>query len=177
MASAEAAASKKAAKGKTVAFNPSKPKRLTVYLAISFPPWQDKYVELVRQLFVSTSVSEEKPAIDDKALNSAVGRIAPKPELKKAMPFVQGLKKRLTTATTGSSTPESPESVLQRNLPFDEEHILNAMLPILRKNTGCVDVEIVAVKEEAQLEKNGGPLPNLAEAAVPGSPSFHFENV
>lgn len=173
IASAETAASKKAAKGKNVAFDPKKPKQLTVYLATNFPAWQDKYVEVVRQLFESSTINggTGTSTIDDKALNASVGRIAPKPEIKKAMPFVQSLKKRLTTAT------ESPTEVFSRVLPFDEHKILSAMLPVLKKNTGCVDVQIVTVKDESQLEKNGGPLPNFAESAVPGQPSFHFENV
>ncbi len=46
--SAEGQALKKRAKGKETAFDPKKPKQLTIYTTKAFPAWQDKYIDLVR---------------------------------------------------------------------------------------------------------------------------------
>ena len=158
--SAEAQTAKKMAKGKTAAFDPRKPKRLTIFAAKDFPAWQDKYVDLVRDALAKSTLN------DDKALNGQVAKMGKGPEMKKAMTFVQGLKKRLATG-------EKEDSVFERKLPFDEVGILQDMKKGLMKTTGCKEVKIVEVAED---EKNKG-LPPVAEAATPGQPSFAFENV
>jgi leucyl-tRNA synthetase len=161
--SAEAQASRKISKGKSAVFDPRKPKRLTIFVAEKWPKWQEKYVELVRKLF------EESKLDDDKGLNSNVAKIAGKgPELKKAMPFVQGLKKEVVNA----KDLKTKQKVLgERELGFDEVEILTQMKKGLMKTTGCTDVVIKVVTEG---EKG---LPQMAENAVPGNPTFLFENV
>ena len=79
--SAEAQAAKKMAKGKTAAFDPKRPKRLTIFAATSYPAWQDKYVDLVRDMFEKSSLS------DDKTLNAQVAKMGKGPEMKKANAF------------------------------------------------------------------------------------------
>jgi leucyl-tRNA synthetase len=101
-------------------------------------------------------------------------------EMKKAMPFVQGLKRRLLNK-------ETPEAVFNRKLAFDEIGTLRDMVAGLKKTTNCGVVEIVIVEEggKSGVSVNGegreggtvGGLPLSAEAAVPGTPTFHFENV
>ena len=161
--SAEAQASRKVAKGKAAVFDPRKPKRLTIFVARSFPQWQEKYVDLVRELFAKSNLS------DDKNLNASVAKLAGKgPELKKAMPFVQSLKKDVGNA----DTPQTKEKVLgERKLGFDEEKILMEMRMGLMKTTGCEDVVVRGVGDGEQ------GLPGMAENAVPGMPTFLFENV
>lgn len=39
---------KRKAKGKAIAFDADKPKKLTVFVSRDFPAWQDQYVQLVR---------------------------------------------------------------------------------------------------------------------------------
>lgn len=112
-------------------------------------------------------------SINDKELNAKVGKLG---EMKKAMPFVQGLKKRLIQGK------ESPETVFNRELGFDEADVLQNMMGTLRKTTGCKIVEVVLVEEGGKTgttvdgEKRESLSP-LAESAVPGQPSFHFENI
>lgn len=158
--SAEAQASKKMAKGKASNFDPRKPKRITIFAATAFPAWQDKYVDLVRDMLAKSSLG------DDKIVNGAVAKMGKGPELKKAMPFVQGLKKRIVT------NKEKPEVVFERKLPFDEISVLEEMRNGLKRTTGCTEVVVIKVTED---KKEG--LPNQAEQAVPGQPSFLFENV
>ena len=156
--SAEAQAAKKLAKGKGSSFDPKKPKRLTIFAATSYPAWQDKYVDFVRDMFEKSSLA------DDKVVNGQVAKMAKGPAMKKAMPFVQSLKKRLVAN-------EDPTSVFERKLQFDEVDILNHMTKGLTKTTGCKEVVITTVGED----KTG--LQPVAESAIPGNPTFFFENI
>ena len=156
--SSEAQAAKKMAKGKTSSFDPKKPKRLTIFAALSFPAWQEKYIDLVREMLDVTSLS-----IDDKELKGKVSKMG---EAKKAMPFVQALKARLCNQQ------EDPQTVFDRKLAFDEGEMLQSMKKGLMKTTGCREVVVVKVEDVA---KQG--LPSMAETALPGNPSFLFENV
>lgn len=170
--SAEGQQVKKLAKGKTLAFDPKQPKRLSIFVAAAFPAWQDRYLELVRQSFKKLGV------VDVKALSKDIA----KPDMKKAMPFVQGLKRRL------DGDAEKHEDVFDRKLPFDERATLAAMVPALKQTVPKLEVvEIVAVKEgektgevvggDAQVGAVKEALPPVAEQAVPGAPTFYFENI
>ncbi|KAF3942477.1 hypothetical protein ABW19_dt0202683 [Dactylella cylindrospora] len=170
--SMEAAQVKKMSKGKKGFFDPKKPKKVTIFVARSYPAWQEGYVELVRKYFDAVNIS-----IDEKSLNNEI----PKAEKKKAMPFIQLLKQKLIGAG------EDPETVLDRKLRFDEVETLFKVLPAMRKTTGSKIMEIVvvddggksgsAVDDDGELKRVEGALPPAAEAAVPGVPTFSFENV
>lgn len=95
--------------------------------------------------------------------------------MKKAMPFVQTLKKRLVQGR------EQPEAVFERKLPFDEFAILGQMVGNLKRITGAREIEVVAVDEGGKTgevlgtgEKREG-IPG--ENAVPGQPTFQFANI
>lgn len=167
--SAEAAQQKKKDKGKTIAFDPKRPKKLTIFAAAKHPAWQEKYIDLVRAAF-------DGVALNDKDL---IPRVTKMGEGKKAMPFVQALRRRLVNG-------ESADSVFERKLLFDELATLREMAAGLRRTTGCTTVDVVAVEEGGKTGtvvlgegegKTREGLPPVAEAAVPGNPSFHFENV
>jgi leucyl-tRNA synthetase len=140
---------------------------VTIYVAKKFPAWQDKYIDLVREAFDALKVT-----IDDKGLNAKVGKLG---EMKKAMPFVQTLKKRLV------ANKEAPEVVFDRKLPFDELAVLGEMTIGLKKLTGAKEIEIVSVDEGGQtgtVVGTGEVRENLqAENAVPGQPTFFFANL
>ena len=97
--------------------------------------------------------------------------------MKKAMPFIQGLKKRLVQAK------EKPENVFDRQLGFDELQVLTDMVDTLKKTTGCKAIDVVAVEEGGKTGTILGSgetkevLPPVAEGSVPGVPAFHFENM
>lgn len=171
--SAEGQQVKKLAKGKTASFDPKKNKRLTIYLARRFPAWQDKCVELMRE-------NMEGLVVDVKAVSQKLD----KSESKRAMPFVNTLKRRLEMG-------EDKEVVFERKLAFEEEDVLREMCMGLKQTVlRCTCVEVVAVDEGGKSgkvvagagegfkvgeEKTGLPL--SAEMAVPGQPGFFFENV
>lgn len=95
--------------------------------------------------------------------------------MKKAMPFVQGLKKRLI------GNKESPETVFDRKLPFDELEVLAEMVMGLKRVTGAKEIEIVAVEEGGKtgtVVATGEKREGLnAENSVPGQPTFEFVNI
>lgn len=112
--------------------------------------------------------------LDDSALPAKVAAMG---ESKKAMPFVQGLKRRLAT--------EPPETVFERRLVFDEvDTVKNAVASIARM-TGAVEVRVIVVSEGAAGKgrrvdtktEEIVDVPGLAEGAEPGNPKFEFENV
>jgi leucyl-tRNA synthetase len=118
-------------------------------------------------------VSSSYPNLDIKTLSKQID----KSESKKAMPFINALKRRLDNG-------ESKDVVLNRELAFDELNTLRAMIPGLMVTIQkCVDVEIVTVAEggkEGTLDGSGEvrkELPPAALSAEPGSPGFAFENV
>jgi leucyl-tRNA synthetase len=172
--SAEAAQQKRKDKGKNISFDPKKPKQLTIFMAAAFPAWQNTYISIVRDSFDAMTLH-----IDEKNLNTKV-QAKGKAEMKKAMPFVQSLKKRLQSG-------EKADAVFDRELTFDESEILVKMVKGLRRTTGCKVVEVVRI--EGDEEKTGvvvvgeregekrKELPPVANQAKPGSPSFHFVNI
>lgn len=174
--SAEAAQQKRKDKGKATHFDPKKPKKLTIFFAAAYPAWQDAYLELVRQTFDATAIT-----IDEKTLGAGVKARGAGKEMKRAMPFVQGLRKRLLAG-------ESPQAVFERKLPFDERAVLEHMVAGLKKTTGCKAVDVIVVEGEEETAKTGTvvvgavpgqkqeTLPQPAGSAVPGSPTFYFEN-
>jgi leucyl-tRNA synthetase len=151
-------------------FDPKRPKKLTIFAAAKYPAWQEKYVELLRSHFDALSMS-----VNDKELNPKVSKMG---EMKKAMPFIQALKRRLQGG-------EKPEAVFERKLAFDEFKTLEEMVPGLRKTTGCKSIVIVAVDDEGKVGKivagdadgTMEGLPPVAQGAVPGNPTFYFENL
>ncbi|PUU78530.1 hypothetical protein B9Z19DRAFT_1083939 [Tuber borchii] len=165
--STEAAQAKRKAKGKFVAYDASKPKRLTIFVALAYPAWQEKYIDLIRESFDTLALRT-----DDKVLNA---RIAGMGEMKKAMPFVQGIKRRLQV--------EPYETVFDRKLVFDEVAVLKEVVAGIGKMTGAVEVRVVIIEENGKGKRvDGGgeeevSVPVMAESAEPGNPRFEFENV
>ncbi|KAF2639110.1 leucyl-tRNA synthetase [Massarina eburnea CBS 473.64] len=164
--SAEGQAVKRLAKGKAALFDPKKDKKITIFSAKNWPEWQKKYITLL---------ADSYPNIDIKAISKTID----KSESKKAMPFINGLKRRLDNG-------EPKDSVLERKLAFDELATLRAMVPGLMQTVQkCVSVEILSVEEGGKTGvvigedgAEGEKRSDLnAQGAEPGSPSFAFENV
>ncbi|KAL9634601.1 MAG: hypothetical protein Q9164_003999, partial [Protoblastenia rupestris] len=164
-------------KGKSTTFDPKRPKKLLIFFAASSPKWQDEYIALIRNNFNTLTLSVDEKTVGE-TLKAKGGK-----EMKRAMPFVQSLKKRLHAG-------EKQEVVFERKLGFEEEAVLAQMVKGLKRTTGCQVIEVVKVEDEGdEGGKKGkvvagdgegesrGVLPPVAGSAVPGGPSFHFENV
>lgn len=168
--SAEGLQIKRLAKGKTMSYDPKAPKRLTIFAAADFPKWQAAIVDVVRQKF------EAQQLADAKDFNSSVMKTAGKE--KKAMPFAQDLRRKLESG-------EPSDAVLNRKLPFGELDVLQEMTKGLGRTTGCKEIEVILVDEggksgQVMIGNKGekrAALPPQAEAAVPGIPTFAFENI
>ncbi|KAF2405012.1 leucyl-tRNA synthetase-like protein [Trichodelitschia bisporula] len=167
---AEGVQQKKLAKGKTTSYDPKSDKKLTIFVAKSWPAWQQKYLNVVRELFdgLTLDIKKVQPKIE-------------KPDMKKAMPFVQGLKRRLESG-------EKKEAVFERELGFDEVLVLLEMIPgLLAIVPKLKVVEVVIVddgaKEGVKIEADGKAgekvtsLPPAAAGAEPGVPTFEFSNI
>lgn len=92
------------------------------------------------------------------------------------MPFVKQLQKRLEAG-------EDASDVLERKLSFDEQTILLEMVSGLKRTTGFTKIVVVHVIEGTKKGKDltdGGKeidiTSPLGDNAVPGAPSFLFEN-
>ncbi|KAI0435617.1 leucyl-tRNA synthetase [Xylaria telfairii] len=188
---------KSASSGHPTAFDPrSAPFRLRIFFTKSLPGWQERCIDLV------TAALKETGLVDTDAIGKSIG----KTETKRAMPFIQQLKKRLQDASesaaggddqAGDETDKNVETaiVLGSRLPFDEGAVLEEMRPVLKKvlGTRCEAVELVLVtktaEEEGQEEVIEGrvlstgeilamkDLPSNASSAAPGIPKFVFEPV
>lgn len=171
--SAEGAQVKRMQKGKATQYDPKQDKRLAVFCASGFPAWQEQYIEIVRRAF-------DGVALDMKAVSKSI----PKQDSKKAMPFVQGLKRSLDNGV-------QPDAVFERKMAFDEVEVLREMMPGLRQSLQrCVAVEVLLVEDggkagqvvgaiggsAAEGERKEG-LAQAAEGAMPGQPTFFFENI
>ncbi|KFA49605.1 hypothetical protein S40293_06622 [Stachybotrys chartarum IBT 40293] len=166
--SAEGLQLKKKAKGKEIMFDPKKPKKLTIFMTERFPSWQAKYIDLLKEMWDVANKS-----VDEKQLNGRIGKMG---EMKKAMPFVQVLKKRLQVG-------EPASAVLEQKLAFDEKETLLQMMPGLKRTSGLVACDVLIVSEGSKKAVNliDGTEVEVtapaAENAVPGQPTFFFENV
>ena len=91
-------------------------------------------------------------------------------DVKKAVPFVQALKRRFESG-------ESADAILnERRLPFDELRVLHEMIPGLKQTVRkCEEVLVVKV-ERGEEEPKDGTAAGMKDAAVPGAPTFLFEN-
>lgn len=165
--SAEGLQLKKKAKGKELSFDPKRPKKLTIFMNERFPAWQDAHIEQLRSMW-----NPETKSVDDKALNNKI----PKAEMKRAMPFIQGLKRRLLAG-------EPPEAVFERKLAFDEQKVLVSMTDLLKRSANLVDLQIIHVQEggkqgtDVVTGETVTGLASNADGAQPGTPTFLFANV
>jgi leucyl-tRNA synthetase len=140
---------------------------LNIYVAKSWPSWQTKYIELVR------SQLETLGLIDIKEATKKIDKV----DMKKAMPFVQTLKRKIDSG-------QPRDQVIERKLPFDEIDVIKEMAPGLKSSVPkLVAVTIILVDENGKAGKDvisGAAvegLPPTAALAEPGSPSFDFANV
>ncbi len=143
-----------------MSYDPKHPKRLSIFTADSFPAWQDKCIEIVAQEWEATG------AVDTKVLAKKLDKQA----MKKAMPFIQGLKKRLDAG-------EKPTVVFERRLPFDEVATLKEIIPSLKQTIPKLQVVDILPGGEGAGTGKAEELPVPAKAATPGNPTFYFENV
>ncbi|KAH8899666.1 leucyl-tRNA synthetase [Thozetella sp. PMI_491] len=160
---------KRKAKGKLGTFDTSAGKALHLYVASTWPAWQSRCIEVVREML-------EAGALD---LNETARRFDGA-ERKRAMPFIQELKRKLDAG-------EAMEDVLDRTLEFDEVEVLMMLEPVLRATVPKLQGVKVYVQGGAAQGESGGvveyatghvsEIPAAVKEPEPGVPSIEFVNV
>ncbi|GAA5858903.1 hypothetical protein JCM8547_007149 [Rhodosporidiobolus lusitaniae] len=161
---AELAFAKKKAKGKggPAGFDPSKPKACRIWVAKTFPEWQDAAVELVKGAY-----NAETKAVDDKKIKEelmAKGLIKDK----RYMPFIAQLKK--TIAADGY------DAAINRQVAFNEVDTLSAAMAYIKRSLGMDNIEVAYVDAEEAKEGTPGYVQTIVEAAVPAQPGIVLYN-
>lgn len=190
VAAAESQQHKKLAKGKKTTagtdFNPRGPFKVTIFFTRALPTWKDDAMNLVCEALDELNIVDM----------ADISRKLPDKDMKRTMPFIRALKSRLDAG-------EDRNTVLNKELPFDESRALVEMIPVLRHmmQPRCGDVRVVEVSRpqdggdtdsvkgvevasgEVWPADAGGRVQDRsaaqgkAAAAVPGVPTWHFENL
>lgn len=165
-------ANMKKKKGKNVvAFNPKSPSKLTIYIAQSFPEWQESYIDLVRENFSNMTLNMTPEFKQD---------VAKLGDVKRGMQFVNHLKTRLAT--------ETPETVFNRKLQFDEVESAKSVLPLLKRSpmaTLTEEIQLVVIDgtdsskgvDAVTGEEVAVPATKVIQDAIPGNPGIVLANI
>ncbi|KAJ6614647.1 hypothetical protein B0H10DRAFT_2263133 [Mycena sp. CBHHK59/15] len=144
-------------------FDPKQPKSVRIYVATTFPEWQDACVQVVKEAY-----DDKADKVDDAKVRTLLterGLIKDK----RAMPFVQDFKKRMSQF--------GAQTAFRRTLPFSERDVLSEIIPYLKKSLSLTEVDVYSV-EEARTEKGqAGFTPAIIETSEPGNPAFEYRNV
>jgi len=153
---------KKGKDGSDAPFDPKRPKSVRIYVATTFPEWQDACVQAAKDAYV-----EEADKVDDvkvRELLTEKGLIKDK----RAMPFIQLFKKRMAEFGV--------QAAFQRTLPFSEMTVLSEILPYLKRTLNLVEVDVLSV-EDARSKEGPGYTRMIIDSAEPGNPAFEYRNV
>ncbi|KZT05237.1 leucine-tRNA ligase [Laetiporus sulphureus 93-53] len=164
MRDAELSLLKKISRGKQghAPYDPTKPRAVRIYVAATFPEWQNQCVRAVKEAYVA-----EADKVDDvkvRELLTQQGLIKDK----RVMPFVQAFKKRI--AQFGAQT------AFNRTVPFSEVKVLEQILPYLKKTLNLVDAEVL-LADDAKAKATDTFTKSIIEGAEPGNPAFEYRNV
>jgi leucyl-tRNA synthetase len=156
------ASTQKRGKGKAAAsapaFDPTKPKALTLIMAANFPEWQEAAISVMKEFFNTT-----EQQFDDVAIRRVLGERGMLKD-KQVMPFVQEIKKRVTT--TGPAA-------LDRAISFDEYGTLQQVIKLFERALGYSEINVITAESIAPEDS----LRRKADTAVPGEPAIHFWNL
>jgi len=144
-------------------YDPKKPKAVRIYVATTFPEWQDTCVQIIKEAY-----SKEDDKVDDskvKQLLSERGLIKDK----RPMPFIQAFKKRMSQY--------GAETAFRRTLPFSESFVLRELLAYLKKTLNLTEAEVLSVEDARSKEPERGYTKSIIDTSEPGSPAFEYYNV
>lgn len=165
-------ANMKKKKGKNAtSFVPKNPSKLTIYISLAFPEWQESYIDLVRENFSNMTLNFT-PEFKQK--------VAKLGDVKRGMQFVNHLKTRLST--------ESTETVFNRKLQFDEVETAKSVISLLKRSptaTNTEQIQLVVIdvadsskgKDAATGEEVAVPSAKAIQDAIPGNPGITLINI
>ena len=157
-------------KGGNVDVDKEKDCSITIFISASFPEWQQKYVDISKKLHEEGKLEDMKfvkEQIDGK-------------DMKRAMPFINELKKQLLT--------EKADEVFNRELLFDEIDVVRQAVNSIKKSPTAInvtDVKIVSFANGSTTGKNilteeNVEIPQKIKSidnAVPGQPAVIIKNI
>lgn len=159
-------------KKKGPVFDAKAPSKLSIYVALQYPDWQDGYVELLRK-------SLETVKIDDlmsPEFKKECGKLG---DAKRGMQLVNTLRTQI------AATPESSDAILNRKLAFNETEVIKKCFDILKLSamaTNVVDVQVIVLdngKGRDLMTGNPAEVPNskAISDASPGAPGITIVNL
>ncbi|KAJ7058263.1 hypothetical protein C8F01DRAFT_1150205 [Mycena amicta] len=144
-------------------YDPKQPKAVRIYVATTFPPWQDTCVQIIKDSYDAAADKVDDAKV--RGLLTERGLIKDK----RAMPFVQDFKKRM--AQFGAQT------AFRRTLPFSEREVLSNIQPYLKRTLALSSVEVYSVEEALAKGGEEGFTPIVIESSQPANPAFEYRNV
>lgn len=144
-------------------YDPKKSKAVRIYVATTFPEWQDTCVQIIKEAY-----SKEEDKVDD----ATVKQLLTERDLikdKRPMPFIQAFKKRMSQY--------GAETAFRRTLPFSESLVLRELLAYLKKTLNLAEAEVLSVEEARLKEQEQGYTKSIIDTSEPGSPAFEYYNV
>lgn len=145
------------------AYDENKPKAVKIFVAKSFPEWQDRTVAAVRKCW-----DDSKKQLDNAKLKvelTEAGLIKDK----RVMPFSQIFKRRIEEF--------GADVAFNRLLPFDEIETINAASAYLKRTMNLQELQLASAEETIAAGRDDAGLDVRAlESAEPASPAFVFYN-
>ncbi|KAG2187864.1 hypothetical protein INT44_000614, partial [Umbelopsis vinacea] len=138
------------------AYNPDAPKVLKLYVATSFPEWQDGGIQVLKDNFDQATGKFDDAKIREQLKTQ--GLMANK----KMMPFLNEQKKLVEKFGAAS---------FNRTLLFDEYKTLQHSLDFYKKALNFQDITVVTTEDFTEDDKKA------AEQAMPGTPAYYFANI
>jgi leucyl-tRNA synthetase len=147
------------------AYDDSKPKGVRIFVAKSFPEWQEKTVSAIRQSWDEGTKQVDMAKVKSELIKADLIKD------KRCMPFVNTFRRRLDEF--GSST------AFDRLLPFDETETIIAASAYLKRTMNLGDMTVHSAEDTLQSGKAAalGIEVRALEMAEPASPAFVFYNV
>lgn len=169
---AEGQLHRKTKKGKAPSVDTKKPCLLQIFIADSFPSWQDPYVDLVQQ---------QLETLDFKDMTGNFKREVSKlGDPKRGLQFVNTLRQHILAGTPAST-------VLDRKLHFDEYETAKNAIDVFRRSAQGVDiakVQLIVVEQGTNTghdlltsEKVEVPATKVVTEATPGNPGVQISNI
>jgi len=133
---------------------PQKPNHGIIYVAKQYPTWQHTALVTLKKLY---DENEQQFPDNKQIMNILKGEDTVKKHMKKLMPFVQHVKKRVET--------DGP-SALNLTVDFDETSVLMENLPYLLKS---IELDSIDVKPSTDADEK------ILEECAPGKPFSVFK--
>jgi len=141
---------KKNKKAKTKTTGPPPPCTLTLYVADSFPQWQEDVIEILRKNFDGEKFVGDREAL----VSSGLAKTS-----KQVMPFSATIKKAVEVNGVSS---------FDRALTFPEMDVLSENLDYIQRDLYSLTVRQVKIVKAASSQDE------KAQSAVPGNPSYNI---